>query len=89
MSCANPKTTPPLQQLCLNDPNVRHHLGLPGMRDLVTAKDDRDVVAPVTFSNSSHKQRKISVRNRSPNELVMVSVYSLFQVQVTDIPCIL
>lgn len=63
-----------IQQLCLNDPNVRHHLGLPEMRDLVTAKDDRDVVAPLTFSKSSDKQRKLPVRNRSPNELVMLSV---------------
>lgn len=77
-SYANPKTISPLQQLCLNDPNVRHHLGLPEMMDLGTTKDARNVVAPVTFSNLTHKQHKISVRNRSPSELVMVSVYSTF-----------
>ncbi|WOG84362.1 hypothetical protein DCAR_0103545 [Daucus carota subsp. sativus] len=66
-----------IQQLCLNDPNVRHHLGLPEMMDLGTTKDARNVVAPVTFSNLSHKQHKLSVRNRSPSDLVMLSVQLL------------
>lgn len=50
------------------------------MKDLVAAKDPRNVVAPVTFSNSSQEQRNISVRNHSPNELVMVSGCSISQV---------
>lgn len=66
-----------IQQLCLNDPRVRNHLGLPDTQGPVTAADTQDVGAAVTLLDSSRKQRKISIRNRSPHELVILSIQLL------------
>jgi hypothetical protein len=65
-----------LQQLSLRHPAVRAKLGLPDKGAPTAAGNSEETVAPrITSTDSPTNQRKISVENLHPKELLAVSVY--------------
>lgn len=67
------------QQLSLKHPDVRKKLGLPHKDPQSVTAHQKELGNPEEIKiDPSKKQRKVSVQNLSPHELVNVSNYFLF-----------